>query len=218
MVKLVIPTTKPSIMPKKTLFKWLIRAALKICLFSCCLLASLQSFPQKTKFGVKAGVVFSNCNIEYTDTFYTSATKTKTSFVAGVFVYIHAGKNVSFRPGIELVRKGTNEKNKNSIYSSALQLNYLDFPLNALYEIKCKNENKILVGGGPVISYFLTNDQYYSLANIDIGANVMLGYEWPIGASINLNYTGGLKNASTAKTYISKLKNYYFGLSVGYWF
>jgi len=218
MVKLVILTTKPSIMPKKTLFKWLIPAALKICLFSCPLLASLQSFPQKPTFGIKAGAVFSNCNIEYSDTFYTSTTKTKTSFMAGIFVYIHAGKNFSFRPGIELVRKGTNEKNKNSIYSSDRQFTYLDFPLNALYEIKCKNEKKILVGGGPVISYFLRNDEDYSLANIDIGANVMLGYEWPIGASVNLNYTGGLKNVSTAKNYMSKLKNYYFGLSVGYWF
>ena len=218
MVTLVILTTKPSIMPKKTLFKWLIRAVLKICLFSCPLLASLPSFPQKPKFGIKAGPVFSNCTIEYTDTFYTTTAKTKTSFMAGVFVYIHAGKNFSFRPGIELVRKGIREKSKYSSYSSPRNFTYLDFPLNALYETKCKNDNKILVGGGPVISYYITNDQQYGLATIDMGANVMLGYEWPIGASLNFNYTGGLKNVSAAKTYMSKLKNHYFGISVGYWF
>ncbi len=44
-----------------------------------------------------------------------------------------------------------------------------------------------------------------------------MGYELPIGVSLNANYNYGLNNVSNS-TYINKITNRYLGIALGYTF
>lgn len=175
---------------------------------------------KKLHIGVKAGADFSNLSFKAIDP--VTNTKTKTSMTFGIFLQIPLEKHFSIRPSLEYVSKGayTSEVSVYSfIYSwrEKIQLTYLDVPVNLLYDLPHKR-NKVLVGGGPVISFLLDSYQEVRYAGNDIGVNIMTGYEWPIGASICLNYTQGLKNVAPNKSYGGKIQNHYFGLTIGYWF
>jgi hypothetical protein len=45
-----------------------------------------------------------------------------------------------------------------------------------------------------------------------------MGYEIPIGFSLNLNYTHGLVNVSGVREYMPVFRNRSFGIAVGYTF
>lgn len=175
---------------------------------------------EQLKFGIKIGAAFSNYKIKYADPDVKASTEAKMSYILGVLVYLPIGNNISFSPGLELVRKGANETTVSQGYRYSAENGYtcLDAPLNIVYEIKNKT-GKFRLGGGPVISYIF-NEEYFQnqLTSFDLGANMLLSYEWPIGFSVNVNFTQGLKNVSAEKTIISNLKNNYFGLSAGYMF
>ena len=98
---------------------------------------------------------------------------------------------------------------------------YLDIPLNILYQVKQAN-GKFLIGGGPLLGIFLKNYRYYgypyATKPVEIGLNAMVGYEIPIGFSLNLNYMQGLNNVNDNNTYFSKINNHYMGISIGYLF
>jgi hypothetical protein len=80
-------------------------------------------------------------------------------------------------------------------------------------------KGKFIMGAGPVVGFLLGNNyRNYELKDIDIGVNVVSGYEWPIGFFVNVNHVRGLKNLSANKQYIGDFKNYYYGLSLGYMF
>ena len=189
------------------------------------LLAVLYSYhpvqaQKKLHIGVKAGAAFSNLSFKAIDP--VTNTNTKPSITFGIFLKIPLEKNFSIRPSLEYVSKGafTSEASVYSfIYSwrEKIQLTYFEIPVNLLYELPHKRK-KILMGGGPVISFLLDNYQEVRYAGNDIGVNIMTGYEWPIGASICLNYTQGLKNVAPNKSYGGKIQNHYFGLTIGYWF
>jgi hypothetical protein len=178
----------------------------------------LHAQAQSPKFGVKAGMAISNCRIKSVNP--TTETSNRLSVTGGVFVHIPIDKRFSLRPGIEVVSKGTNRYNSsfNSYsFTNQLRLSYLDFPINLLYEIPVRT-NKLLFGGGPVLSFLLNRELNDGIANSDFGVNLMAGYEWPIGASLCINYTHGLKNVNATQTKGNKVTNYYFGITVAYWF
>jgi len=214
-------------MPKKLFFEGRLRAIVIACLYFS-LLAPLASSAQKVRLGVKAGVLFSNCMHAFTSTSPTAPFRTKAGFTGGLFLLVPAGKQFSFRPGLEFARKGFTIRHDYSTptnsrtYTEAdhYGFTYLDLPLTILYALKTEGGEKLLLGGGPVISYYLNDHSYYSVAlrKMDVGAHVMAGCEWPIGASINFHFTQGLSNVSADKATIRSLKNYYYGITLGYWF
>jgi hypothetical protein len=77
------------------------------------------------------------------------------------------------------------------------------------------------LGGGPVLG-IRTSSQDYSYAEqfnkTDFGINLMAGFEFEIGFSINLNYTHGVVNTVDRYLYYSDFKNRMAGLTVGYIF
>ena len=56
------------------------------------------------------------------------------------------------------------------------------------------------------------------IKSFDLGINVLAGYQFPMGFSINLGYTYGLLNLSSNKSYISKIQNKYFSLTTSFEF
>jgi len=173
---------------------------------------------QKPHIGVKLGMAFSNVSIRAVDPIVETNTKTSVTF--GFFVHIPVKGRFSIRPSMEYVSKGALSK-QTIAYSyrnpEKIQLEYLDVPLNFLHEFHLK-KNKVIVGGGPVISVLLTKHPYEDYAGNDIGVNILAGYEWEIGASLSLNFTQGLKNIVADRKNGGNIQNHYFGFTIGYWF
>ena len=170
---------------------------------------------QKPSIGIKAGIVISNLSIRAIDP--VEETNSKTSLMLGAFVHIHIKGRFSIRPGVEYVSKGAFADNYNIYsYDNKIQFGYLDFPINFLHEFRL-TKNKWLAGGGPVIGFLLNKGINPGYATTDIGVNLMAAYEWAIGASIALNFTQGLKNIIDGYNG-GNVKNYLFGLTIGYRF
>lgn len=209
-------------MNTKLLFSQLTSRLLKTCLLLPALLLTLHAQAQKPKFGIKAGTAIANCRIKSANP--GTKTSKRLSVTGGVFVHIPINKKFSLRPGIEFVCKGSliteryNDSYNSYSFTRQLQLSYLDFPVNLLYEIPVR-ANKLFFGGGPVLSFLLNKELNRGIANNnDIGANLLAGYEWPIGASLFINYTHGFKNISALHTNGNRITNYYLGITLGYWF
>ncbi len=180
-----------------------------LILFTCKL-----SFCQKPVIGIKAGIVFSDATIQTAmpDDPYQPNYGGRTGVTGGVFVDIPVGKKWILRTGSEIVGKGVREAGNYSLPFSSI-----DFPLNFIY----KSENAkghLMMGTGPVICVPLNNQYSGYPRQTEIGLNGLVGYEFPIGASLNLNYCFGLTNASNHNQYISKISNRYFGITAGYTF
>jgi len=184
------------------------------------LYAYIPAQAQKPHIGVKAGAAFSNISAKAAGQAVNTDTKISVTF--GVFLHIPVKGRFSIRPSVEYVPKGTRSSDfpgYATVYGWGrnIPFYYIDIPVNLFYEFPLK-KNKVQVGAGPVISFLLNKSDYDSYTGNDIGVNIMTGYEWPIGASICLNYTQGLKNIAPNKSYGGNMQNHYFGLTIGYWF
>jgi hypothetical protein len=173
---------------------------------------------QKAHFGMKAGVVFSNISFKAADPI--TETDTKASGTVGVFVHIPVKGRFSLRPSVEYVSKGAFATEYFLTYPNRrkIQLSYFDIPVNVLYGIPHKR-NKLIAGGGPVVSFLLsTKFSERGYDSYDLGVNALAGYEWAFGGNVCLNFTQGLKNVLANKTNGGNIKNYCYGLTIGYWF
>jgi hypothetical protein len=173
---------------------------------------------QKVHFGLKAGAVFSNISFKAVEPI--AETDKKASGTFGVFVHIPVKGRFSLRPSFEYVSKGAFATEYFLTYPNRrkIQLSYVEIPVNLLYEFPLKR-NKLIAGGGPVVSFLLsTKYSEHGYDSYDIGANILAGYEWAMGASFCLNFTQGLKNILANKTNGGNVKNYCYGFTIGYWF
>ncbi len=160
------------------------------------------------KFGVKAGVAFAALKQDYVDNSSSSNSVMKPGLIFGGFANIAISKSIFFQPSILYVSKRYDYYNRN---------HYLEIPLNILY--KAQTKRGIFLTGGGVSPAFILNNYYGNqIKQFDLGVNVLVGYQLPIGFSINLGYTYGLLNLSSNKSYISKIQNKYFSLTAGYEF
>jgi hypothetical protein len=195
-------------------------AAAFTSLFLIILFSVLHAKAQRPGVGIKLGTAISNCTIKSTDP--VIETSVKASVTAGLFVHYAVTKRFSIRPGVDYVTKGALiNKSYNNYYSYSVRENirfsYLDIPVNFLYNITL-GQNKLFAGAGPVMSFLLNKSVNRNVAGNDLGANIMLGFEWPLGAAFIINYTKGLKNVSGGHYNETTLKNYYLGITLAYWF
>ncbi|MFL5743875.1 MAG: outer membrane beta-barrel protein [Niastella sp.] len=196
------------------------------CLLS---IALLTLVPVHAQFhvGIKAGIAVSNISVK-------SSSPAKTNYhsrilgTGGFFAHINLGKKFLLRPELVLTGKGAKARyvttyfNSNtntttqSEYVDRTTFTYIDIPVNLLYVIPL-GEKKLLAGAGPVISLLLNKKANYGMETNDMGVNLLLLYEWPIGFSIGANYMQGLKNISYSYS-SNRTKNHYLGFTIGYWF
>ncbi len=176
------------------------------------------TFGQKPTIGIKTGLIFSNATFKSINQASDFKTSGKTSVIGGVYLNVPSGKKLIFRPGAEIMSKGVREQfNNTGSYDYPIKFTYLDFPINILYKINY-SKGYLVAGGGPVIGVPI-NEEYsrYSLKT-EISINGLVGYEIPIGFSLNLNYTYGLSNANKDNQFMSRISNRYMGITVGYTF
>jgi hypothetical protein len=175
--------------------------------------------------GIKTGLALSGYRATYSTadpTYIPPTNSLKTGFILGGYVDIKAHKKLFIRPGAELVVKGAaiqvNYITNGTLHAYKTSRNFavIDFPINLIYKTNDGDKQRWIIGGGLVPGLILSRN--YNRG--DLGLNVVTGYEFPIGVTFNANFTYGLLNVTRSYYYADPvtLKNYYFGLTIGYFF
>ena len=208
----------------KKLFLFYLATAVSIATFSQ--LSSLEekeTSGKKINFGIKAGIAVATAHKEYDASLYPDPPKAKsiTGVTGGVFLQVPINQKVSFQPELQLIGKGLKTKDVYNSFYYPEKTTYLELPLNILFK-PVSPKGSFFIGGGPAPAFYIGENVFYSsgsgIKKFDFGINFLTGYEIPIGFSINLHYTHGLKNISGDKSYVPVLKNRCFGITVGYVF
>lgn len=198
------------------------------------LLAS-YSLSAQTKIGFTAGASFANVTVKSEG--ISASPKSRTGITGGLFVECPLSANFSFQPALNFVQKGYKVKDETG--TETVNFNYLELPLNFVYNTK-KNEG-FFIGAGPSIAYGISGkdkldftdpgmpDQdlkikYGSgmdrIKEFDFGVNAVAGYKFKGGFMISGNYTLGLNkiNNDDGSGNDGTIKNRYFAIKIGYVF
>jgi hypothetical protein len=200
-------------------------------------LISAVAFSQNIKFGIQAGSVLASQKAKSSGVNISS--DSKVSFTAGLLAEIPVAEAISFQPSLNFTQKGS--KYSTSQFGSTMEtiqtLNYVELPLNVLYNGKAGN-GKFFGGLGPVLSYgisgkykmkasgeeesedinFGTDKDEDDYKPFEFGANALAGYEFSNGLFVAASYNAGLSNILVDDSENSSVKNSYFGLRVGFKF
>jgi hypothetical protein len=181
---------------------------------------------QTTTFGITAGAVTSYSSFE-DDMWQNFDSKIGLTF--GILSNIPVSKSLSFQPAIHYVQKGFRVAGEFA-YEATKKLNYLELPLNFVYNTQGKNGH-FFIGAGPSIAYGIAaklkmvdseeklhfgSEENDVAKPLEIGANILMGYQFANGFNIAANYNSGLNNISVHES--TEEHNYYFGLRIGYMF
>jgi hypothetical protein len=190
----------------------------------------------KTTFGVRAGLNFQNLNGEREDGSSLN-TKIKTGVHLGINVEVPIAPDFYIQPGLLLSTKGAKDKDWRKVN---YRLTYLEIPINLLFKPELA-DGKLLLGFGPYVAFAVGgsytnangNKRSYEFDNkvtldenngrpyvkrMDVGLNLLAGYELSNKLSFQLNAQLGMTNiAPKIEGYgRDKMKNTGFGVSVGY--
>ncbi len=170
----------------------------------------------KLRFGIKAGVAFADH--QYKNNLSSTNHGFKTGGMVGVFLRMPLSNTLYFQPELVMTGKGTKQETH---YVRRVDDTYVELPLNLLSK-SSNSRSTFFIGGGPAPSVLIGQNIFYSgyknSKSFDLGINVLAGFEFPIGFSINLNYTHGLLNTTAEKENTPMIKNQSFGLTIGYLF
>lgn len=216
----------------------------KVLLFALAATAlTLTSKAQdKTTFGVRAGVNFTNVNgedVNGKDLNYDI----KAGFNIGVNAEIPVASDFYLQPGLLFSTKGYKESVSGSSDDVKYNVSYLEIPINFLYK-PALGPGKLLLGFGPYIGLGiggkvkfgkedskikfkndvstadLNSDNTYQ-KGLDFGGNLLAGYELSSKISFQLNAQLGMSNLVpkvNGTKLDAKFKNTGFGISIGYRF
>jgi hypothetical protein len=219
----------------------------KVLLLALATTALSLTSKAQVSFGLRAGVNFQNINGKFPSG-DDLKNDLKTGFHIGVNAEIPVVPDFYIQPGILFSTKGANGENAISKQDVKFNLSYVEVPINLLYK-PALGPGKLLLGFGPYVAYALggsaktgdnkkdlefekdvTYTQFlggytagtYYYKRLDVGGNLLFGYELAKKISFQLNAQLGMANISPEiKDYSSdkgKAKNTGFGLSVGYRF
>jgi hypothetical protein len=196
---------------------------------------------EKTTFGVRAGVNFQNINGKGPNGSDLER-DLKTGFHIGVNAEVPVAPEFYVQPGLLFTTKGAKEEVTGD--DVKYNLSYLEIPINFLYK-PTLGTGKLLLGVGPYVGFAVggkvkvgSEDVDYKFDNeatvneysrapyakrLDVGGNLLAGYEFSNKVSVQLNAQLGMVNINTKITDYpggdkGKSKNTGFGFSVGYRF
>lgn len=193
-----------------------------VLFLGCSVVACCQEKKNPLRFGLKLGLGLSTFSPgSYTDNSGFKHSFSRTGGVrGGLFLQIDAGKKFLFQPELLMAAKGSGKKtdynNGNPLSNYPIRVNYIEIPLNLLVKLPAKS-GFLILGGGPAPA-FSTNKYTEYAVPFDMGVNLLLGYQLPIGFLIHLNFTKGFSNILEEVQGSPNLKNNSLGLSVGYAF
>jgi hypothetical protein len=179
----------------------------------------------QTKFGVKIG--YNAANVSTNEPDIKEDGKTLSGIGFGAFVDFAVSKNFSIQPQINYNRKGVAIGHGG--HTDKVQFNVIDIPVNALY----RTNSGFFIGGGPNIGYnlsarlkseqdptenfdFTFGKGVDDVKRLDLGLNLLTGYEFKNGLFLSANYLAGLTNLSNDAS--EKWRNNLLNFSIGYTF
>ncbi len=177
----------------------------------------------------------------------------KLGFLIGILAEVEFGK-LAFRPELNFIQKGSRSGggyvsggyNYGGYYdetSEKFTLNYIEMPLNVVYNLKLRRAGTLFFGLGPTVAvgmsgkYKLTdyddNGNLYTaklkikfdgdenagdgdahFKRIDIGANILAGFKFKMGVFGKIGFTYGFSNISPYDGYT--YRNMGVSLCIGY--
>jgi hypothetical protein len=147
-------------------------------------------------------------------------TSAKPGFILGSHVDFGLTDHLFLRSGADIVVKGGIEEatylynGMSDTFKGSYNFAAVDFPLQLVYKMIAKARQGLLLGGGFVPGILIEG----GLNKGDLGAGLLVGYQFSNGLNYNLSYTHGLVNVATHSFDYRKLKNRYLGVTVGYQF
>ena len=215
----------------------------KLLFASLCTVLAASSSAQS--FGVQAGANLGSATIKDASGLSFSP-KSKVGLLVGVVSEISLASSVNFRPELNFIQKGfklnisDNSGGFNYSQESSATMNYLEIPLNVVYNFPA-GIHKVFLGAGPSLGYGLSGkakskesgtgiptiedkedinfggdevkDDFKAL---DFGANILGGFKMNNGLFFKAGYTFGLSNISHDSE--TSYKNKGFAFSIGYIF
>lgn len=169
-----------------------------------------QDTTRTSKFGLRAGPNISTIYFKGKE----SRTGHRVGYSFGFFAQNSLSKNFLCEFGINFSSKGEkygyliNDKNYNRI----TKLDYLELPIMFIYK---KPISKLRIGAGPYLAYAISGkyiqeypgmpvlkekisfDREYK--PLDIGLNLLVGFQFDKNLSINANYSSGFLNISNIR-------------------
>lgn len=199
----------------------------KVLLLIIAMFGAATTFAQTISYGINAGVNLSKMSVSFSN--LTASTKSLTGFHVGGLVDFNFG-TFSLQPGVQFTTKGgsSNDASDESIASSKITLNYIEVPVNLLYNVKA-GDGSVFIGGGPYAGFGLSGtttegssgqkeDLHFGssdddIANPDFGINLLGGYKFASNLAISGGYSFGLANLSNDNTVKIHNKGFRFSLT-----
>lgn len=191
-----------------------------------------SALAQKTRFGIETGLNIATLKITPKSAFNADELTSKLGVRVGALVDIGLGNGFSIEPGLIYSRKGVKFSSRflGMSYETQYRYNYIEIPLYAKYNYK-----GLLIGAGPYIGILagaslkgVTEDTTITekipigndpktdgVTRMDAGLNFKVGYMFPIGLFLTIQYGLGLSNTSPGVGFTAK--NSTISFSVGYY-
>ncbi len=202
----------------------------KISILTTILLLITIMAQAQTSFGVRAGINLQNINGKFNGDKLEN--KITTGFNIGVNAEIGVAPDFYFQPGLLFTTKGA--KLQDGSPFEKISLSYIEVPLNLIYK-PVLGTGKLIAGFGPYVAYGIGGkykadgggDQDIDFGNdadeddvkpLDMGANLLFGYEFANKLSVQMNAQLGLLNLMPEGDSDNSIKNTGFGFSLGYRF
>lgn len=215
----------------------------KVILITVLSAVSIAGIAQAT-FGVQVGGNLASAKLEYDagGTTLKQNNKSMIGFIVGVVAEVPIASSVSFRPELNFIQKGYkfDETQGSDKYTEKATLNYLELPLNFVYNFP-SGPGDVFFGIGPSIGYGIsgttkttstgdpdeksdvkfdgkkndaTNDNNAHLKALDLGGDILAGYKLTSGLFFSLGYTFAFTNIIPDDG--ATLKNRGLALKIGY--
>lgn len=191
---------------------------------------------QNSSFGFHAGTSISKFKFKDGDISYSM--NDLVSLQAGFVVDLPIGKNFSLQPGLNYLQKGgkASEDYSGVTEENIMRVNYLEVPINILYNVRSKS-GTFFVGAGPSVSFAMSGKSIYKyngeeeketikfgndadndhMRGLDFGINTLAGYRFKSGFFIGANYNWGLRNLTPGgNSDDGTVKSSYYGVRVGF--
>ncbi|MFI5133150.1 MAG: porin family protein [Chitinophagales bacterium] len=193
----------------------------------------LQAQSQNARIGFTAGASFANFHSKANGS--SDNGNSKIGLLAGMLVDVPLSSQFSFQPGLQLVQKGTKDEQTSggSTEKVKLNINYVELPLNFLYNAK-SNAGNFFIGAGPSVAFGISGKWKYDapgtsltqnvkfgnsdqddIKSMDVGANFTTGFCFPDGLFIAADYNMGISNLAPGGSANGTLKSHYFGIRLG---
>jgi hypothetical protein len=204
------------------------------------------AFSQTVKFAVIGGLNLSTVNYSSPSLALNGvsvSTSPLVGFNVGALVDITLG-NFSIQPAVLYNTKGskitsttTYAADGPSVISGTSTLNFIEVPVNIIYNIPVAKAGKVFFGAGPFIAYGaggtsksggnstnikFGNNSDDDLSNPDLGVNILAGFRFNSGLFFSAGYEIGLANLETTQAKDSdpgsKFNTRSAHVSIGYFF